>query len=233
MSPASDSENNARKRVCKACDRCRLKKSKVGHGPRLNYSSTAYILPPSVTAQVRAVVVDRTMQYVSSESVRSRMTRSIQKGRFSRVSRQALAAHLFYTAMSRCWSNNSFNWSMAYKNYTNAWLTIRAGRGLHWRIPIMAIHSRTTSSTDLVHSSWIVKSVMKFSRTMWTLCENASSQMELFQCSDQVPRIRNITKVRPHSPNHPLPSSSSTNLYRPSISSRLRLLVKVLRFSHH
>ena len=29
MSPSSDNESNARKRVCKACDRCRLKKSKV------------------------------------------------------------------------------------------------------------------------------------------------------------------------------------------------------------
>lgn len=33
MSPTSDGESTARKRVCKACDRCRLKKSKVLRRP--------------------------------------------------------------------------------------------------------------------------------------------------------------------------------------------------------
>ena len=84
MSPTSDSENNARKRVGKACDRCRLKKSKVVYWPPWLLRSMLTDAD-SVTARARAAAAGRTTPSVSSESVRKLTIRYIQKGSLAPV----------------------------------------------------------------------------------------------------------------------------------------------------
>ena len=79
MSPVSDNDMNARKRVCKACDRCRLKKSKVFFQPiRPLVQSWQYWL--SAMVPIRATVAGQITQSVCLASEKSHMTRCIQKG---------------------------------------------------------------------------------------------------------------------------------------------------------
>lgn len=78
-SPSMDSptENNIRKRVCKACDRCRLKKSKVG-GSLLR--SGLETNSKSVMDLRLAAVARLTTPFAFLESARSPTTRCILRG---------------------------------------------------------------------------------------------------------------------------------------------------------
>lgn len=82
MSPTSENDNNARKRVCKACDRCRLKKSKVQLCLRLAYLQSWQSLP-SAMALALVIVVGPIMRYVFLENAKSRTTKFIRKGSFA------------------------------------------------------------------------------------------------------------------------------------------------------
>ena len=78
-SSPEDEETSTRKRVCKACDRCRLKKSKV------SISRTRHFLPGSsnpcsAMGRVRVTDASQITPSVCLESGRSHTTRSIPKG---------------------------------------------------------------------------------------------------------------------------------------------------------
>ncbi len=78
LEPSSPLDGGIRKRVCKACDRCRLKKSKV----RLTVIGIVVnmLMLPSVTVPVHVVGARQITLYAYSASGRSLMTRSIRKG---------------------------------------------------------------------------------------------------------------------------------------------------------
>jgi hypothetical protein len=91
----SPTDGNVRKRVCKACDRCRLKKSKVRSlANPLAGLFTELVHFPSVTAQVLVRDVKPTMRSVFLESARSLMTKSIPKGELGRQSTEMPEADL-------------------------------------------------------------------------------------------------------------------------------------------
>jgi hypothetical protein len=73
-----ESQDNIRKRVCKACDRCRLKKSKV----RETFPMFVALLTGnnSVTVLAHAVGVELTMLSVFLAKGKSRRIKCIQKG---------------------------------------------------------------------------------------------------------------------------------------------------------
>lgn len=77
----SHSDSNVRKRVCKACDRCRLKKSKVCKNRKDEQSSPTYTDPDSVTDPALVPVVGQIMPSVSLESARRRMTKCTRRGK--------------------------------------------------------------------------------------------------------------------------------------------------------
>ena len=78
-SSPDDEETSTRKRVCKACDRCRLKKSKVSIA-QVRAPFPSLPISDSVTARVRAIDANQITPYVCLESARNRTTRSTQKG---------------------------------------------------------------------------------------------------------------------------------------------------------
>lgn len=83
-SSAMDSPtDNIRKRVCKACDRCRLKKSKVC--PKLEYAHDVDIVLTlcSVMALAHAVDAKQTMQFACLARGKKPKTRCIPKGKLS------------------------------------------------------------------------------------------------------------------------------------------------------
>lgn len=76
---SSQVDSSLRKRVCKACDRCRLKKSKVGlSGDVVITQADAF----SVTDQARAVGVEQIMQSACLERGKNHTIRSIQRGMY-------------------------------------------------------------------------------------------------------------------------------------------------------
>lgn len=83
-SPSSEhsahSDSGVRKRVCKACDRCRLKKSKVLFSSLFTCSNHCTDYMYSVTARVPAVAVERTMRSACLASAKRPTIRSIPKG---------------------------------------------------------------------------------------------------------------------------------------------------------
>ena len=75
-------DTSIRKRVCRACDRCRLKKSKVNGNENVPRLITADRLR-SVTGQSPALGAKQTMQSACSESGGNYKIRRIRMGEFS------------------------------------------------------------------------------------------------------------------------------------------------------
>lgn len=73
-----EAQDNIRKRVCKACDRCRLKKSKVRATPDMRSKHPTNRI--SAMGPAPAVGVRLTTRFAFLESERSRKTRSTLKG---------------------------------------------------------------------------------------------------------------------------------------------------------
>lgn len=101
-----EAQDNIRKRVCKACDRCRLKKSKVC-SRHLTTMTTLLTVRFSVMEQALAVGVKPIMLSACLERGRSRKTKSIPKGMLL-VLRSSLL-DLTFADMSRCLNNNKPN----------------------------------------------------------------------------------------------------------------------------
>ena len=93
-------EDNIRKRVCKACDRCRLKKSKVCFSPKVLHSMSNIF---SATDLARAAGVRLTTPSAYSESERSLKIKFIQKGMFDNPT---FRPSLTGVDTLRCLSNN-------------------------------------------------------------------------------------------------------------------------------
>ena len=79
VTPPLENDFHTRKRVCKACDRCRLKKSKVGQ--LWWWADHKLIHAHSVMVSRRVAGVEQTMRYAYLEREKRRTTKSIPKGK--------------------------------------------------------------------------------------------------------------------------------------------------------
>lgn len=133
-SPTSDhshSDGNVRKRVCKACDRCRLKKSKVSQAMAQASACPDALTRCSVTDPTHVVGAGQIMPSVSLARGRRLTTKCTPRGELAPIRHVISIANLALRRlldMSRCLNNNKRGWSMAFKKCTVAPWRVKAGR---------------------------------------------------------------------------------------------------------
>ena len=91
FAPPADIDPTARKRVCKACDRCRLKKSKVSPDSAGRARRKLKIDRGSVMAPVPVTGVEPTTPSVCLENAKSHLTEPIPKGWSTGLTQMAAA----------------------------------------------------------------------------------------------------------------------------------------------